>query len=82
MWLVLLEYAKDRFLGVEPSKQLVLLCVWYGMTCLLIRDAIRSVFCLIVWGNGIVFSLGSTWCMRGLCVGNKPLRAIESRIRR
>jgi hypothetical protein len=39
----LLESAKDQFLGVDPPGQHVLPRVWYGMTCLVIRDAVRSV---------------------------------------
>jgi hypothetical protein len=32
-WVVLLELAKDWFLGVDTLGQHVLPCVWYGMTC-------------------------------------------------
>jgi hypothetical protein len=41
--LVLLESAKYQFLGVESLGQPVPPCVQYGTTCLLIRDASRSV---------------------------------------
>jgi hypothetical protein len=34
----LLESAKDRFLGVDPLGQHIPPHVWYGMTCLLIRE--------------------------------------------
>jgi hypothetical protein len=45
-WLVILESAKDRVIGVDTSGQQVLSHVWYGITCLLIRDAVGSVPCL------------------------------------
>jgi hypothetical protein len=45
MWFVMLESAKDRVLGVDTLGQLVSSRVWYGMTCLLIRDAVGSVPC-------------------------------------
>jgi hypothetical protein len=53
MWLVLLESAKDQFLGVDPPKQLVPPCVWYGMTCLLNRDVIGSVSCSMSWERAL-----------------------------
>jgi hypothetical protein len=49
MWLVLLESAKDQFLGVDTSEQPVSPRVRYETTCLLIRDAFRSVSSSIVW---------------------------------
>jgi hypothetical protein len=36
VWQVL-ESAKDLFLGVEPPRQHVPPCVWYGTACLLMR---------------------------------------------
>jgi hypothetical protein len=45
MWFVMLESAKDRVIGVDTPGQQVPPRVWYGMTCLLIRDAVRSVPC-------------------------------------
>jgi ABC-type dipeptide/oligopeptide/nickel transport system permease subunit len=45
MWLVMLESAKDRVIGVDTLGQQVLPRLWYGMTCLLIRDAVGSVPC-------------------------------------
>jgi hypothetical protein len=39
----LLESAKDQFLGVDLPGQHVPPRVWYGMTCLLIRDVVGSV---------------------------------------
>jgi hypothetical protein len=43
MWFVMLEFAKDRVIGVDTLGQQVPPCVMYGMTCLLIRDAVGSV---------------------------------------
>jgi hypothetical protein len=43
--LVLLKFAKDRFLGVDTSRQHVPPRVRYGMACLLIRDAIGFESC-------------------------------------
>jgi hypothetical protein len=51
MWLVLLESAMDRFLRVDNLEQPVPPCVWYGMACLLIRDAIGTESCSIAWGK-------------------------------
>jgi hypothetical protein len=42
-WIVMLESAKDRILGVDSSGQHVSPRVPYGMACLLIRDAMGSV---------------------------------------
>jgi hypothetical protein len=50
MWLVMLESAKDRILGVDPSGQHVPPHVRYGMTYLLIRYATGSVLCSVEWG--------------------------------
>jgi hypothetical protein len=47
MWMVMLESAKDRVLGVDSPGQQGPPCVWYGTTCLLIRDAVGSVPCSI-----------------------------------
>jgi hypothetical protein len=49
LWLVLLESAKDRFLGVDPLGQHELPRAWYGMTSLLIRDVVGCESCLVVW---------------------------------
>jgi hypothetical protein len=40
MWIVMLESAKDRVLGVDTLGQQVSPCVPYGTACLLIRDAV------------------------------------------
>jgi hypothetical protein len=45
MWFVMLEFAKDRIIGVDTPGQRVPPRVWYGMACLLIRDAVGSVPC-------------------------------------
>jgi hypothetical protein len=45
----MLESAKDRILGVDTLGQHVLPHVWYGMTCLLIRDDVESVPCSDEW---------------------------------
>jgi hypothetical protein len=47
MWL--LESAKDRILGVDTLGQQVTPRVWYGITCLLIRDAIGCESSSVVW---------------------------------
>jgi hypothetical protein len=59
LWLVMLESAKDRVLGVDTLRQQVLTCVWYGTACLLIRDAVEGVPCLDEWEIGVVTHLGS-----------------------
>jgi hypothetical protein len=45
MWFVMLESGKDRVIGVDTPGQQVPPRVWYGTTCLLIRDAVGSVSC-------------------------------------
>jgi hypothetical protein len=49
----------------------VLACVWYGTTCLLIRDAVGSVPCLDEWKIGVVTHLGSHGA-RGAVVPRLP----------
>jgi hypothetical protein len=44
-WYVMLEFAKDRVIGVDTPGQQVPPRVRYGMTCLLIRDVVGSVPC-------------------------------------
>jgi hypothetical protein len=48
--LVMLESAKDRVLGVDTPGQQVPPRVRYGTTCLLIRNTIGCVSCLVEWG--------------------------------
>jgi hypothetical protein len=59
LWLVMLESAKDRVLVVDTPGQQVPPRVRYGMACLLIMDAVRSVPCFDEWEIGIVTHLGS-----------------------
>jgi hypothetical protein len=54
MWFVMLESAKDRVIGVDPSGQQVSPRVRYGTTCLLIRDVVGSVPCSDEWEFGVV----------------------------
>jgi hypothetical protein len=51
LWIVMLESAKDRVLGVETLGQQVSPRVRYGTTCLLIRDVIGCESCSVVWGK-------------------------------
>jgi hypothetical protein len=50
MWLVMLESAKYRVIGVDTPGQQVSPSVWYGTTYLLIRDVIGCVSCSVEWG--------------------------------
>jgi hypothetical protein len=59
LWLVMLESAEDRVLGVDTLSQHVSPRIWYGMACLLIRDVVGSVPCSDKWEIGIVTHLGS-----------------------
>jgi hypothetical protein len=47
LWLVLLDSAKDLFLGVDPSGQHVPPSSWYGTTYLLIKNILGSVSDLV-----------------------------------
>jgi hypothetical protein len=47
----MLEFAKDRVSGVDTPTQKVSPCDQYGMTCLLIRDAVGCESCSAVWGK-------------------------------
>jgi hypothetical protein len=49
-WHVVLESAKDRLLGVDSPGQHVPPRVRYGMTCLLIRNAIGCLSYSVDWG--------------------------------
>jgi hypothetical protein len=49
-WLVMLESAKDRILGVDtPGQHVPSSRIWYGTTCLLIRDVVGRVPCSDEW---------------------------------
>jgi hypothetical protein len=51
----MLESTKDRILGVDTPKQYMPPRVRYGMTCLLIRDAVGSVSCSDEWEVALSF---------------------------
>jgi hypothetical protein len=59
MWLIMLESAKDRVIGVDTPEQQVLPRVRYGITCLLIRDVVKSVSCSDEWKIDVVTRSGS-----------------------
>jgi hypothetical protein len=70
MWLVMLESAKDRILGVDPPRQHVPPRVRYGTACLLIRYVIGYVMCSVEWGWLLslwhsLWTAWTTWCKRG-----------------
>jgi hypothetical protein len=50
MWLVKLESAEDRIIGVDTLGQHVPPRVRYGTTCLLISYAMGCVSCSVEWG--------------------------------
>jgi hypothetical protein len=58
-WLVMLESAKGRVIGVDTLGQQVPPRVQYGMACLIIRDVVGSVSCSDEWEIGIVTRPGS-----------------------
>jgi hypothetical protein len=71
MWFVMLESANDRVIGVDTPGQQVSPRVWYGMACLLIRDAVGRVPCSDEWEFGVVTRLGSHG-VRGVVVPRLP----------
>jgi hypothetical protein len=71
MWLVMLESAKDRVIGVDTLGQQVSPHVRYETTCLLIRDAMGSVPCTDEWEFGVVTHQGSHDA-RGVVVPHLP----------
>jgi hypothetical protein len=71
MWFVMLESAKDRVIGVDTPGQQVQPRVWYGMTCLVIRDAVGSVPCSDEWEFNVVTRPGSHGA-RGAMVPHYP----------
>jgi hypothetical protein len=71
MWFVMLESTKDRVLGVDTPGQQVPPRIRYGMTCLLIRDAVGSVPCSDEWEFGVVTRPGSHGA-RGAVVPGLP----------
>jgi hypothetical protein len=54
-WHVVVKSAKDRILGVDTPGQHLPPRVQYGTTCLLIRNAIGSVFSSVEWGMASYF---------------------------
>jgi hypothetical protein len=58
VWMVMLEFAKDRVLGVDTPGQQVLPHVRYGTTCLLIMNDVGSVPCSDEWEIGVVTRSG------------------------
>jgi hypothetical protein len=80
MWLVRLESAKDRILGVDTPGQYVPPRVWYGTACLLIRYVIGYVSYSVEWGWLLsLWSVFVTFCVNclnhmvqkgPLCAGN------------
>jgi hypothetical protein len=67
MWFVMLEFAKDRVIGVDTPGQRVPPCVRYVTACLLVRNAVGCVPCLDEWEIGIVTHL-ATHGARGVVV--------------
>jgi hypothetical protein len=59
LWLVMLESAKDRVIGVDTPGQQVSPRVWYGTACPLIRNDVESVPYSDEWEIDIVTCLGS-----------------------
>jgi hypothetical protein len=51
MWLVMLKSAKDQIFGVDTPEEQVSPRLWYGTTCLLIRDVVGGESCSALWGK-------------------------------
>jgi hypothetical protein len=75
MWFVMLEFAKDRVIGVDTPGQQVPPRVRYGKTCLLIRDTVESVSCSDEWEFGIVTRPASHGA-RGAVVPRLPQKTL------
>jgi hypothetical protein len=71
MWLVILESAKNRVIGVDTPEQQMSPRVRYRTTCLLIRDAVGSVPYSDEWEFDIVTRPGSHGA-RGAVVSRLP----------
>jgi hypothetical protein len=67
LWLVMLESAKYRVIGVDTPGKQVSPRVRYGTAYLLIRDVVGSVPCSDEWKIGVVTHLGS-YDARGVVV--------------
>jgi hypothetical protein len=76
LWLIMLESAKDRVLGVDTLVQQVPPHVRYGTTCLLIRGVVGSVTCSNKWEIGIVTGPGSHGA-RGAVVPRLPQETLS-----
>jgi hypothetical protein len=76
LWLVMLESAKDRVSRVDTLGQQVSSRVRYGMTCLLIKDAVESVPSSDEWEIGVVTRLSSHGA-RGAVVPRTTLENIS-----
>jgi hypothetical protein len=74
-WYVMLEPAKDRVIGVDTLGQQVPPHVRYGMTCLLIRDAVGSVSYSDECKFDVVTRLGSHG-VRGAVVPRLPQKIL------
>jgi hypothetical protein len=55
----MLESAKDKVIGIDTPGQQMTPRVRYETTCLLIRDAVKSVSCSDEWEIGVVTHIGS-----------------------
>jgi hypothetical protein len=75
MWFLMLKSAKDRVVGVDTPGQQVSPRVWYGMACLLIRDALRSVPWSDEWEFSVVTRTGSHGA-RGAMVPQLPQKTL------
>jgi hypothetical protein len=75
MWLVMLESAKDRVIGVDTPGQQVLPHERYGTACLLIRDVVGSVPCSDEWEFGVV-THPSSHGARGAVVPRLPRKTL------
>jgi hypothetical protein len=75
MWFAMLKSAKYRVIGVDTLGQQVPPRVWYGTTCLLIRDVVGSVSCSDEWEIGVVTCLGSHGA-RGTVVPRLPQKSL------
>jgi hypothetical protein len=75
MWFIMLEFAKDRVIGVDILGQQVSSCVRYGTAYLLISDVVGSVTCSDEWEIGVVTRLGSHGA-RGVVVPRLPRKTL------
>jgi hypothetical protein len=75
MWFVMLEFTKDRVIGVDTLGQEVSPRIRYRMSCLLIRDDVGSVPCSDEWEFGIVTHPGSHGA-RGFMVLRLPRKTL------